>query len=119
MARAAKEIGYELLMGDAQGGSEGAAMRAAQQLSTLQTKLVIAAICTTPIFVISMFFMNKIPHEGLIQCLLALPVIFFSGRDFYINAYKKLKHKQSNMDTLVAIVEGGKIKQVKLSELVK
>jgi Cu2+-exporting ATPase len=103
LARAAKEIGYELLMGDAQGGSEGAAMRAAQQLSTLQTKLVIAAICTTPIFVISMFFMNKIPHEGLIQCLLALPVIFFSGRDFYINAYKKLKHKQSNMDTLVAL----------------
>ncbi len=103
LARVAKEIGYELLMGDAQGGSEGAAMRAAQQLSTLQTKLVIAAICTTPIFVISMFFMNKIPHEGLIQCLLALPVIFFSGRDFYINAYKKLKHKQSNMDTLVAL----------------
>ena len=103
LARAAKEIGYELLMGDAQGGSEGAAMRAAQQLSTLQTKLVIAAICTTPLFVISMFFMNKIPHEGLIQCLLALPVIFFSGRDFYINAYKKLKHKQSNMDTLVAL----------------
>jgi Cu2+-exporting ATPase len=103
LARAAKEIGYELLIGDAQGGSEGAALRASQHLSTLKTKLAIATICTTPIFVMSMFFMNKIPHEGLIQCLLALPVILFSGRDFYINAYKKLRHKQSNMDTLVAL----------------
>jgi Cu2+-exporting ATPase len=103
LARAAKEIGYELLIDDAQGGSEGAALRASQHLSTLKTKLAIATICTTPIFVMSMFFMNKIPHEGLIQCLLALPVILFSGRDFYINAYKKLRHKQSNMDTLVAL----------------
>ena len=50
-----------------------------------------------------MIFMNQIPHEGIIQFLLALPVILFSGRDFYTNAIKKIKHRQTNMDTLVAL----------------
>ena len=103
LAEAAKEIGYELLLGDSAKGIEAAALRAAASLHHLKSKLLLATLCTLPIFTLSMFFMNQIPHEGLIQWLLALPVIFFSGREFYTNAYKKLKHKQSNMDTLVAL----------------
>jgi Cu2+-exporting ATPase len=103
LAEAAKEIGYELLLGDSAKSSNSAALRAAQTLQQLKTKLLVAALCTAPIFTLSMFFMNRIPHEGLIQLLLSLPVILFAGRHFYTSAVKKLKHKQSNMDTLVAI----------------
>ncbi|MCS6882850.1 MAG: heavy metal translocating P-type ATPase [Oscillochloridaceae bacterium] len=35
--------------------------------------------------------------------ILATPVQFFSGRDFYINAWKALKARAANMDTLVAM----------------
>jgi Cu+-exporting ATPase len=35
--------------------------------------------------------------------ILATPVQFFSGRDFYINAWKALKARTANMDTLIAM----------------
>ncbi len=103
LGEAAKEIGYALVMEESERGNEAAALRAAAHLNTLKRKLQIAILCTAPIFLISMIFMNQIPHEGIIQFLLALPVILFSGRDFYTNAIKKIKHRQTNMDTLVAL----------------
>ena len=103
LGEAAKEIGYELILDESKRGKEAAALRAAAHIITLKRKLIIAILCTAPIFVLSMFLMNQIPHDGLIQFLLALPVILYSGRDFYTNAIKKIKHLQSNMDTLVAL----------------
>lgn len=103
LAEAAKEIGYELLLGDSAKDGTKAALRAALTLQKLKSKLLVAALCTAPIFTLSMFFMNRLPHEGLIQLVLSLPVILFAGRNFYTSAVKKLKHKQTNMDTLVAI----------------
>ncbi len=35
--------------------------------------------------------------------LLATPVQFYSGRDFYIHAWKALRNKTANMDTLIAL----------------
>jgi Cu+-exporting ATPase len=35
--------------------------------------------------------------------LLATPVQFYSGKDFYINAWKALKDRTANMDTLIAM----------------
>lgn len=61
-----------------------------------------ATILTTPIFIIGMFFMDW----GIgrwISLILTLPVLFVFGRKFYINAWKQLKIKTANMDTLVAL----------------
>lgn len=103
LGEAAKEIGYELILDESKRGKEAAALRAATHLITLKRKLIIAILCTAPILVLSMFLMNQIPHDGLIQFLLALPVILYCGLDFYTNAIKKIRHLQSNMDTLVAL----------------
>ena len=35
--------------------------------------------------------------------LLALPVQFYSGRDFYVHAWRALKARTANMDTLIAL----------------
>ena len=35
--------------------------------------------------------------------LLAIPVQFYSGRDFYVHAWKALKARTANMDTLIAL----------------
>jgi Cu+-exporting ATPase len=35
--------------------------------------------------------------------ILATPVQFYSGRDFYVHAWKALKSKTANMDTLIAL----------------
>lgn len=61
-----------------------------------------AAILTTPIFIIGMFFMDW-EIGRWISMILALPVMFVFGRKFYINAWKQLKIKTANMDTLVAL----------------
>ncbi|MGC6414133.1 MAG: heavy metal translocating P-type ATPase, partial [Bacteroidia bacterium] len=61
-----------------------------------------ATILTTPIIIIGMFFMDW----GIgrwISLILTLPVLFVFGRKFYINAWKQLKIKTTNMDTLVAL----------------
>ena len=71
----------------------------------LRRKFLISLIFTLPVFIISMF-MIPVPYSGFVQMILVLPVIFYSGRHFYINAWKKLKHKTSNMDTLIAMGTG-------------
>ena len=38
--------------------------------------------------------------------ILATPVVFYFGRNFFANAWKQAKHKKANMDTLVALSTG-------------
>ena len=55
--------------------------------------------------VISMFF-EDISSLKYVLWILATPVVFGLGREFYINAWRQLKHGTSNMDTLVAVSTG-------------
>ncbi|MBH8557075.1 heavy metal translocating P-type ATPase [Hymenobacter negativus] len=38
--------------------------------------------------------------------LLTLPVLLFSGREFYVSAWNGLRHRAANMDTLIAVGTG-------------
>ena len=51
--------------------------------------------------VIGMFFMDM-PYANWTMWILSTPVVFWLGRGFYIHAWKQLKHRSANMDTLVA-----------------
>jgi len=50
--------------------------------------------------------MGKIPYENWIMMALSIPVLFWSGSEFFVIAWKKLKHFSANMDTLVALSTG-------------
>ena len=52
-----------------------------------------------------MGFMDWTPGRW-ISLVLSLPVLFYFGRHFYVNAWKQARHGQSNMDTLVALSTG-------------
>jgi Cu2+-exporting ATPase len=52
-----------------------------------------------------MFFMNM-PYANYIMMALATPVVFWFGRQFFTGAWKQLKHRSANMDTLVALSTG-------------
>jgi len=52
-----------------------------------------------------MFFM-EMPYGNWISMLLAAPVVFYFGRNYFTNAWKQAKHGKSNMDTLVALSTG-------------
>jgi len=101
-----KEIGYTLVLGDNQDTQKIFEEIEEKRLKSLKSKLIFSAIFSVPIFIMSMFFMGKIPYENWIMMALSIPVLFWSGVEFYTIAWKKLKHLSSNMDTLVALSTG-------------
>ena len=68
----------------------------------LKRKTIIAWIFALPVAVLGMFLMN-VPGVNWWMLFLSLPVILYSGRSFYINAWKQALQRTSNMDTLVAL----------------
>ncbi|CAF0904476.1 unnamed protein product [Adineta steineri] len=81
-----------------------------------RNSFIIAAIFGIPAMVIMLVFMFKYtdhstaPHvtaglsvENLIMFLLATPVQIISGRYFYIQAFKSLRHKTANMEVLIVL----------------
>ena len=102
----AEEIGYAILTGDTKEAQKDFEKIEEKRLRSLKSKLLFSAIFSIPVFVISMFFMGKIPYENWIMLLLATPALFWSGSEFFVTAWNRLKHFSSNMDTLVALSTG-------------
>lgn len=102
----ALEIGYEILTGDEAEQQEVLDQKEDKRLEQLKSKLIFAVVLSSPVFVMAMFFMGQVPYENWIMLVLSAPVLFWSGSEFFINAWKKLKHFSSNMDTLVALSTG-------------
>ena len=75
------------------------------QLLQQKKKVIGAGILTLPILILGMFFMS-LPFSGYISAMLSIPVVFWFGRSFFINAFSQLKHGRANMDTLVAMSTG-------------
>ncbi len=104
--QSAKEIGYEILTGEAKATQKAFEEIEEKRLSSLKSKLIFSAVFSAPVFVMAMFFMGKIPHENWIMMVLSIPVLFWSGSEFFVIAWKKLQHFSANMDTLVALSTG-------------
>ncbi len=103
----AEEIGYKIIALDNPNQTiDYQQNKEIQQKRLIKRRFWTAAIFTTPIFIISMFFMNQWKFQNLLLLLLSIPVVFYSGLPFYQSAWKKIKHKQTNMDTLVALSTG-------------
>lgn len=69
----------------------------------LKKRLIVAAIFTTPLFVISMIPGAQFPHWGWVALVLATPVTFWSAWPFHRAAAINARHFASTMDTLVSI----------------
>jgi Cu+-exporting ATPase len=52
--------------------------------------------------------MHRVPERALNYglLLLTLPVVFYSGREFYVAAWNGLRHRTASMDTLIAVGTG-------------
>ena len=69
----------------------------------LKPRLLVSAILTVPLFLISMFTAFQFPHWGWVAMVLSLPVTFWGGWPFHRGAVKAARHGSSTMDTLVSI----------------
>ena len=96
----AKQIGYGLVSDEALKEAQG------KQKLSRKRKLIVGILFGLPVFVLSMFFMDSFPYQNWVLLALSLPVIIVSGSEFYVNFYKRLKHRSFGMDALVAIGTG-------------
>ena len=69
----------------------------------LKPRLMLAAVLTVPVFVISMFPAFQFPDWGWVAAVLALPVVTWAAWPFHRAAAINARHFASTMDTLVSI----------------
>ena len=71
----------------------------------LKQRTIFSLMLSVPVAIIGMCFMDW-TYANYVMWILSTPLVFWLGRDFYRNAWKQLKHRTSNMDTLVAVSTG-------------
>ena len=102
---AVQDAGYDLLVDTGEDAADKAEEIRLTRYRKIKRRTVAALLLSLPIMVISMFF-EDISSLKYVLWILATPVVFGLGREFYINAWRQLKHGTFNMDTLVAVSTG-------------
>ncbi len=70
----------------------------------LKKRLLISLLFSIPVFILGMFFMeNPIPYQNYFLWLLSTPVQFGIALPMYKSAFKALRSKSANMDTLIVM----------------
>ncbi|PRX56109.1 heavy metal translocating P-type ATPase [Flagellimonas meridianipacifica] len=104
LQNALREVGYDIII-DAEDPVEAQQELQQKHYQDIKNRTIWSAILTLPIFVLGMFFMQWVPGKW-ISLVLAIPILFWFGRSFFINAFKQAKRGKANMDTLVALSTG-------------
>jgi len=99
-----RSVGYDLII-NVEDPIEAQAELQRKHYQAVKNRTIWSAILTFPIFIIGMFFMEWVPGRW-ISLGLTIPILFYFGRVFYINAWKQAKYRKANMDTLVALSTG-------------
>ncbi len=102
---AVQMIGYDLIETNTEKGKEEVHQLKVNSFKKLKRNAIGSIILAIPLFIIGMFFMDM-PHGNYIMWALSTPMIFYFGRHFFVGAWKQLKNRSANMDTLVAMSTG-------------
>ncbi|WKN45397.1 heavy metal translocating P-type ATPase [Tunicatimonas pelagia] len=104
LQNALQAVGYDLIV-DAEDPAEAQENLQRQHYQSIKQRTIWAAVLTLPVFILGMFYMDWIPGRW-ISMVLSVPILFWFGRSFYINAFKQARHGKASMDTLVALSTG-------------
>lgn len=108
MQNKVKQLGYKAI---AEQDEEGAEARKGEEARRHKRKLLISAILSLPLLwsmvahfsFTSWIYIPELFMNPWMQLLLATPVQFYVGRQFYVGAYKALRGGSANMDVLVSL----------------
>ncbi|MFJ1323173.1 heavy metal translocating P-type ATPase [Capnocytophaga canis] len=103
--KAVQKGGYDLLIENEEEQQQTLEALHEEKLKKLKFKSFWAIILSLPVVIIGMFFMDM-PYGNEISWLFATPVLFWLGKDFFVNAWKQAQYRTANMDTLVALSTG-------------
>ena len=82
-----------------------------EEYQTLRLRLIVALVFTSPLLLLAMGS-HLIPTSWIsfgfsgqhwVELILTTPVLFWSGRDFFISAWSAARHRAADMNTLVAV----------------
>ena len=108
--RAVRDAGYQII--EVEGAGEQAQADAEQaarnaEIADKRRKVIVGAVLSTIIMILSMAEMVGIPLDfpGRLWLVAALTTVVqvYLGKDYYVSAWKALKNRTANMDTLVAL----------------
>ncbi len=102
---AIQAVGYDLVIDESEEAASNLEALQQEHARKLRQRTIAAILFSLPLVVIGMFFMNM-PYANYMMWALATPVVLVFGRQFFVNAWKQLKHRSANMDTLVAMSTG-------------
>jgi P-type Cu2+ transporter len=104
LRKVVQSIGYDLVVDleDADSLQEEAQQ---QHYAAVKTRTLWSLLLAAPVFVIGMFWMD-LPYGNYISMVLTAPIVFYFGRNFFVNAWKQARHGMASMDTLVALSTG-------------
>ncbi|QRG67197.1 heavy metal translocating P-type ATPase [Brevibacillus choshinensis] len=109
MQKKVEQLGYKAIL---KTGDEANAVDHREiELNHQKRKLLLSVIFSLPLLwsmvghfsFTSWIYMPKILMNPWVQLLLATPVQFYVGKQFYIGAYKALRNGSANMDVLVSL----------------
>ncbi len=108
---AIEKAGYGAIVGDESRDGQDAEQSARQAEIQDQTrKFMVGAVFALPLFLMSMgrdFGLigpwSHAPWVNWMFALLATPVQFYTGWDYYVGGFKSIRNKSANMDVLVAL----------------
>ncbi len=104
LKHAVQSIGYDLVVDVANPQAvQDEAKR--KYLEEVKRSTFWSASLSLPVVIIGMFFMD-LPYGNYISMILAAPVVFYFGRNFFVHAAKQARFGKANMDTLVALSTG-------------
>ncbi|HAS39861.1 MAG TPA: heavy metal translocating P-type ATPase [Microscillaceae bacterium] len=106
LQKSLQSVGYDLIIATEE-ASTADQLEAQQQkkLQQIKRNVVGASLLTIPLMIIAMGFPDM-PYANYLMLGLTTPVLVLFGRQFYQNAWKQARHRQANMDTLVALSTG-------------
>jgi len=99
-----RSIGYDLVI-EKENAAEIQELAQQKQYAAIRQRTIWAGVFSIPLVIIGMFFMDM-PYANWIMLILATPVVFYFGRNFFINAFKLARNGKASMDTLVALSTG-------------
>jgi Cu+-exporting ATPase len=108
LSKAVEDAGYKAIISDPKSQINKSAEEQKDELKTeelkkLKTKVLISGILASIIFLGSFPELFGISLPPLILLVLATPVQFWVGREFYLATWSGLKNRAASMDTLIAI----------------
>ena len=111
LQKVVQSIGYDIIV-EVDNPSEVQEELQKKHYHEIKTRTIWASILSLPVVILSMFFMDsaagqeRMAYVNWISMILTAPVLFWFGRNFFINAWKQAEHGKTNMDTLVALSTG-------------